>query len=611
MRETKDPGPESSAHLSRQQRRARERACRRARRAPSGLVTSGAALAALGAGLVGGQPAMAATFPVSNLTDAGPGSLRQAILDANAAAGADVITFQAGLTGTITLTTGELYVEDSVDIQGPGAAILTVSGNNSSGVFFLYRGDALLDVTISGLTISDGTGLVGAGILDVGESLLLEEVIITGNTALFGAGVQVLAGYNTPPLPFAVTVRGSSITGNTAAIFGGGVALYLDDSVALGTVLVQDSVISDNAADFGGGGIFAGYLSGGSALTVRGTTVSGNTAERGGGIAAYYSDGSLTVENTTISGNQALGEEGGVGGGLYLGYLYGEVAIRHSTIAGNSAIESGGGIFTLYSSVTVEHTIVGDNTAAVDNDLCGDGTYDLSFSLVEDPGAANINDNGGNVFNQDPQLGPLQNNGGQTETHRPAGTSPVVNAGDPAFAPPPASDQRGFAREVPDGGIDMGAVELQFGSLQFSVAGYSVNENGVTATITVTRSGGNDGALSVDFTTADGTAIQPGDYVTAAGTLNWADGDDTPKTFQVTIVNDLLDEPDETVILTLSNAQGGATIGIPGMAVLTIVDDDLSVVEIPTLGDLGRIAFLSALGGAGLYLLRRKTHPVA
>ena len=97
--------------VSRQQRRAQERA--RYKQAKRTALTLGAALAAVPA-------AHAAPFTVSNLNDAGPGSLRQAIEDANGLAGADTIGFQAGLTGTITLTTGQLEITDSVDIQGPG-----------------------------------------------------------------------------------------------------------------------------------------------------------------------------------------------------------------------------------------------------------------------------------------------------------------------------------------------------------------------------------------------------------------------------------------------------------------------------------------------------------
>src|SRR5215213_8129736 len=89
-------------------------------------VAAGAGLA-LGATFVAASPAQAATFDVTNLQPAGAGSIRDAVDQANGAAGADTITFQAGLTGTINLNhdpvygnTGPLYISDSVDILGPG-----------------------------------------------------------------------------------------------------------------------------------------------------------------------------------------------------------------------------------------------------------------------------------------------------------------------------------------------------------------------------------------------------------------------------------------------------------------------------------------------------------
>jgi subtilisin-like proprotein convertase family protein len=110
------------------------------------------------------------------------------------------------------------------------------------------------------------------------------------------------------------------------------------------------------------------------------------------------------------------------------------------------------------------------------------------------------------------------------------------------------------------------------GTVQFSSATYSVNENGGTATITVTRTGGTS-AFSVNYATSNGTATAGLDYTAASGTLNFADGE-TSKTFNVSIIDDTLAEPNETVNLALSGPTNGATIGTPGTAVLTIVDND-------------------------------------
>jgi hypothetical protein len=252
---------------------------------------------------------------------------------------------------------------------------------------------------------------------------------------------------------------------------------------------------------------------------------------------------------------------------------------------------------------------VGDNTAASDPDLGNgsDGSFDLSFTLVENPGTATVNDNGGNILNQDPQLGALQGNGGPTQTHLPAGTSPAVNAGNNADSLP--ADQRGVARPV-DATVDMGAVEVSPGTIQLTVNAASVNEGAGTATITATRTGGTDGAVSVSYNTTDGSAVAPGDYAAAAGTLNWASGDGTPKSFQVTIVNDTADEPDETFNAIISNPQGGAGLGAITTEVVTIVDNDqqqqVDPLEIPTLGEVGRLLFAGLAGLAGYLKLRRR-----
>lgn len=618
---------EPGIRLSRQQRRALERerskGGRQAPRSAMAAAASGAALT-LGVALAAGPPAQAATFNVTTLGDSGPGTLRQAIEDANGAAGADTVTFQAGLTGTITLTSGQLEITDSLDVQGPGAAVISVSGNNASRVFYLYNSAAEIAVTISGLTVTGGNANIGGGIANFDEDLVLDGLVITGNTAS-GDGGGVWADGN---FAMDLTIRNSTITGNTAGSDGGGI--YVEDT--FGPLLIQNTVITGNDAADDGGGIYfydpddsttiegstisgntAGDLGGGiyfydtdgGTHLISGTTISGNTAAAGGGIFFYGPDDPFAIENSTISGNQATA---GDGGGIYLYGFYNGFEIRHSTIAGNSATGSGGGLFTQTGPVVIENTIVADNTAPDQPDLgtVGDGNVELSFSLVENPSTANIGDNGGNVFNQDPQLGPLANNGGPTQTHLPAGTSPAVNAGDPAFVPPPATDQRGFDR-VAGGRLDIGAVEVNPGTIQLTVAAASVGEAAGTVTITATRTGGTDGAVSVTFATSNGTAVAPGDYTTAGGTLNWASGDGTAKTFQVTIVNDLLDEPDETFSATISAPTGGATLGGITTQVVTILDDDapVTISEIPTLGDVGKV-LLAALFGIGGFMLMRK-----
>jgi hypothetical protein len=112
------------------------------------------------------------------------------------------------------------------------------------------------------------------------------------------------------------------------------------------------------------------------------------------------------------------------------------------------------------------------------------------------------------------------------------------------------------------------------GTIRYSSSTYAVGEGAGSQTITVTRSGGSDGSVTIDYATADGTAVSGSDYQPASGTLSWADGDATSKSFSISIVNDSDVEADETVNLSLSNITGGASLGNPQVAVLTIVDDD-------------------------------------
>jgi hypothetical protein len=128
------------------------------------------------------------------------------------------------------------------------------------------------------------------------------------------------------------------------------------------------------------------------------------------------------------------------------------------------------------------------------------------------------------------------------------------------------------------GGIPLtGLAVVPAGTLNFHLESYGVNENGGTATITVTRSGGSLGAVNVDFAIASGTATAGADFTSATGTLMWADGDGNPRTFTVSILDDQLAEGYETVSLSLSNATGGAVIGPRGSALLTIRDNESPV----------------------------------
>ncbi|MEE8523494.1 MAG: PQQ-dependent sugar dehydrogenase [Thermoanaerobaculia bacterium] len=119
-----------------------------------------------------------------------------------------------------------------------------------------------------------------------------------------------------------------------------------------------------------------------------------------------------------------------------------------------------------------------------------------------------------------------------------------------------------------------GPAPAQAGILELTAASFTAQE-GAAATVTVSRSGGSDGAVSVDYATADGSATAPGDYVAIAGTLTWQDGDRATKSFAVALVDDLLVEGEESLTVALSAPAGGAVLGNRATAVVVIADDDV------------------------------------
>ncbi len=131
---------------------------------------------------------------------------------------------------------------------------------------------------------------------------------------------------------------------------------------------------------------------------------------------------------------------------------------------------------------------------------------------------------------------------------------------------------------------DLGALESSGaapppgpGQLQFASANYSVGESAGTVTLTVLRVNGTNGAVSASIATANGSALAPAYFTATNGTVAWAAGDATPQAFSVTLIDNALAEPDKTFTLTLSNPTGTATIGSPGTASVTIVDDESPV----------------------------------
>ena len=204
-------------------------------------------------------PARATTISVTNTNDSGPGSLRQALAIAN-----DGDTIDAtGVSGVITLTSGQLLVEKRVTINGAGADVLAVDGNATSSVFQIGTGATAPTVAISGLTIRNAQGGFGGGILNgSGATLTITNSTISGNTAAFGGGI-----FNSGPL----TIANTTVTGNTASEGGG---IYSN-----GSLTIINSTISGNTVNSDGGGIFNIGT-----VAITNSTLSSNSASFGGGI---------------------------------------------------------------------------------------------------------------------------------------------------------------------------------------------------------------------------------------------------------------------------------------------------------------------------------------
>jgi len=141
------------------------------------------------------------------------------------------------------------------------------------------------------------------------------------------------------------------------------------------------------------------------------------------------------------------------------------------------------------------------------------------------------------------------------------------------------------------------------GQLRFAVSTRDVSESAATVQIDVERFGGSLGAVSIQYATAEGTALAGGDYTTTGGTLNWANGDRTTHSFSIPIVNDTINEPDESFTVILSNPGGGAVLGTPSVESVTITNDDA-----PN-GDLGlTVNSLTVIEGAQAVLQVTRTN---
>lgn len=328
---------------------------------------------------------------------------------------ADTIVLQAG---TYTLTQ-------------PGA------GENESA-----NGDLdLVSMTIVGQgvgeTVIDGNGgVTGDRVLHVlgGSTVSVRDLTVQhGQTTGTGAGIQVATGAS-------LNLERVRVTANTGGYAAG---IYND-----GSATITDSTISQNEATGDHGG---GLLNDtGATMTLVNSTVSGNTTtEMGGGITHFGVE--LRLTNVTISGNTADSSGGGM-------RASGPVTVLNNvTITGNTAGISAGGIFEFFDvGVEIENSVLAgnfDSSPSPHSPDCQGVLVSRGNNLIGDSsGCQIVGDTSGNIIGQDPNPGPLADNGGPTMTHALLQGSPAIDAGGPDCA---ATDQRGLPRNC-----DMGAYEL-------------------------------------------------------------------------------------------------------------------------------------------------------
>ena len=338
---------------------------------------------------------------VFNTHDSGLGSLRNAIAQSAPGAtvtfwnisetGNDVVNFFDGTPHTIALTTGQLVIDKNLTIQGPGAKLLTVSGNNASRVFSITGPSTT--VTLNDLTIANGQSTAASGSL--------------------GGGIYV--SYSTVNLNNCAVVNNTAVGGTNSSSYGGGIG-------NAGTMNLTNCTIAYNSASGSSIGNAAGGIGNAGAMNLTNCTIAHNSVgggnfnqDLGGGIA---NSGTLTLTNCTVANNAISGGSNTKQGGGIANVASGAVAVRNTIIAGNSV--SG-------TTTTTGPDIFG-TFGTLGNNLIGksDGGSGFSNGVQSDQvGTANVP--------RDPQLAAPGNYGGPTQTLRPLPGSSAINAAGGGF----------------------------------------------------------------------------------------------------------------------------------------------------------------------------------
>ena len=433
-----------------------------------------------------------------------------------------------GAEGSAGGTTSTLYVShtgaDSGTCSSSAAACATVSyaltQAGSPGDTILVSGTIDDNVVVDNQSVFiaqdpagspavlDGTDKSSVITTEGTANLTLNQLTLTGGSAPSGGGVDIQGGF--------VTIRDSIISGNAATDSGGGIyngsAFDLIDSTVSGNTALGSGFVGG-----AGGGI---ATSSGASGDISDTAITGNTAggvgsgAEGGGV--LNEGGTTNIDNSTISGNSATGPNGGGGGVSDLGN---GVGINDSTISGNSATGYGAAIENVTGSLYLAGDILANAGGPPAVDECHQSLpMDMGYN-VDDDGTCGLSAANHSVSHSTTigdYLGPLQNNGGPTDTIAlSSGASNPAQAVIPlTFTPPldefPACrtmDQRGVSRGSP---CDMGAYALTVGVAPMFTSGTSTTfTEGAYGTFSFAATGSPPPTFSETGTLPAGTSLSP------------------------------------------------------------------------------------------------------
>jgi CSLREA domain-containing protein len=289
-----------------------------------------------------------------------------------------------------------------------------------SGTINLTQGHISIDTEPDSLTINGPKPRPGARILTVSANNASRVFRIADDAT-------------------AVINRLRIINGNAGSSNGGGI--YSEgDSLTL-----TNSTVSGSSAA-AGGGIFNDGPS--SDLTLRNSTVSGNTSD---GSAGILNNGQMTLTNSTVSGNEAVFN----GGGIFNSGSSSSMTLTNSTVYDNTAGQGGGGINNGGTAI-LRNTIVAGNTANTGPDVLGNFSSQGNNLIMNTSSATGFG--GSDILGKNPLLGPLQDNGGSTDTHALLSRSPAIDRGTNTGCP--STDQRGKARPMDGDGNGMARCDI-------------------------------------------------------------------------------------------------------------------------------------------------------